>query len=516
MRIKLSAGLNIAATCVLFNGFGRGMERFLRFNGEFSQRLSVLEGAESMNVAGRAGRAFVDTHGEVLGVCFDGDQMRHWQRLREGMLNRSFTSGLAAVLDRLIVLLEGEDVPTETVRAMIAERADALWEAPPVASASLEDWARAVRSLDQALLAFVEDPEIEPMALAAQLDAALTGSFFRAAIQKQQEEATYLLLTYSRGRALWGNSTASQRKGWYFAGVGLSDGKLLDEKAEIVAPFIARVEAAIDLLGGDGIVEWLIEIAAHLFAISCFAPQKGLPEGWERILRQWLEGVPQQMIYAGASDAEPSDSSYREAGQFIEDGVVYRLTWALEAVRVRRPDLIDEDPEKQRRGLRCAAFLEAGTLNPTVAVLLQLGLASRRVAQEVVSREGLDLLTAANVRAWVRDHRREPVTRWQYLDEAIRPIWLNFIGDSDAADTRPWRRQTAEGRVGRRHFAARREPIEGILHRVHEGTPVRGEIRAMDGTPLAEVEWPFGAHGPDIAEANLNADGSFAAVYIGP
>jgi len=82
----VNAGLNIAATCVLFNGCGRGeMERFDRYNGGFGKRLKVLDGSESMNVAGRAGRAFVDTHGEVLGVSFKPEQEKHWERLREGM-----------------------------------------------------------------------------------------------------------------------------------------------------------------------------------------------------------------------------------------------------------------------------------------------------------------------------------------------------------------------------------------------------------------------------------------------
>ncbi|MCS6242374.1 MAG: DEAD/DEAH box helicase [Opitutus sp.] len=376
----VNAGLNISATCVLFNGCGRGMERFQRRSGAYSKRLKVLDGTESMNVAGRAGRAFVDTHGEVLGLCFDADQERHWNRLREQMALRSFTSGLAAVLDRLIVLLEGENRSSEAVRDMIANGVDTLWGQPPVAKDELAGWSKATQTLDQALLSFVEELDVDEANLAARLDDALAGSFFRAAIQNLQRETTYLLLVHSRGRTLWQNSTAEQRKGWYFAGVGLSDGLLLDQKAEIVAPLIGRVEALLEFGDTSDVVALLIEIAGHLFEIPTFLPKAGLPNGWQRIMHQWLEGIPLQLIFADSDRYPPDNAAYRAAGHFIEDGVVYRLTWGMEAVRVRRPELIDDGPFAQARGLRCAAFLESGTLNTTVAVLLQIGLPSRPVA----------------------------------------------------------------------------------------------------------------------------------------
>ena len=513
----VNAGLNISATCVLFNGFGRGeMERFQRFNGTYGKRLKVLDGAESMNVAGRAGRAFVDTHGEVLGLCFNESQKKHWNQLREDMSQRSFTSGLAAVLERLIVLLESDDVSVESVRTMIADGADGLWAEPPVAHGGLAGWAKATQALDQALLSFVGDLEVDAGNLAARLDEALTGSFFRAAIQTLQNEATYLLLVHSRGRILWQNSTAEQRKGWYFAGVGLNDGLMLDEKSAVVGPLIAQVEASILIGEMSNVIGNMLKIASELFQIPTFAPKDGLPEGWQRIMRQWLEGMPLLFISADSESEPPDDAAYRKAGHFIEDGLVYRLTWAMEAVRVRRPDLIEGDPFAPRRGLRCAAFLESGTLNATVAVLLQIGLPSRRVAQEVVAREGLTLITVATLRAWLRAQRNEPDTRWSYLADAIRPIWISFLADSTAPDNDAWATRFVRLRLNTRYDGRLEFTGAGVLCRVAPEGTVIGEFQTPDGTPVGNAAWPFSMNGPSYAEAFLHPSDEIEVTYVGP
>lgn len=521
----VNAGLNIAATCVLFNGCDRGeMERyqnpdgsFFFKNGEYIKSLKVLDGAESMNVAGRAGRAFVDTHGEVLGVCFDAKQEKRWTQLRERMAKRSFTSGLAAVLDRLIELLEGKSQSAEAIRTMIANSVDTLWAQPPVAAGDVARWEKAVQTLDQALLAFVDNLDADPANLTQILDQALNGSFFRAAIQNTPDEATCLLLVRSRGQNLWLNSTAEQRKGWYFAGVGLSDGLLLDVKAEIVAPLLARVESAIEFLGaGPEVIEWITEIAGHIFEIPTFQPKDGLPQGWQRILRLWLEGVSLQFIFSDPSGEAPGNDDYRAAAHFIEDGIIYRLTWGLEAVRVRRPELLGDDPNAPRRGLRCAAFLESGTLNPTVAVMLQIGLPSRRVAQEIVAKEGLDFLSVSGLRAWLRAQRQEPEARWAYLEAAIRPLWITFLSDIGTTETDEWTEKTTNLKVRERYQREQREAVKGLYRRVERKGVRFGEFQSADGVPLGNAEWPFGGTGPSIAEATLHPDGLIEMTYLGP
>jgi len=521
----VNAGLNIAATCVLFNGCDRGeLERYrnasgsLFFkNGEYIKSLKVLDGAESMNVAGRAGRAFVDTHGEVLGVCFDANQEKRWTQLRERMAKRSFTSGLAAVLDRMIELLEGKSKSPVVIRDMIANSVDQIWEVPEVAPEDLNRWEKAVQTLDQALFAFVNDLSADPTELARVLDEALNGSFFRAAIRNTQDEATYLSLVRSRGQNLWRQSSADQRKGWYFAGVGLQDGLVLDAKAELVAPILARVESIIELLGpGPEIIDPIIEMAGHIFAITTFKPKDDLPAGWAGILRLWLQGNSLQFIFAEPTGTLPTDDDYRSAAQFIEDGIVYRLTWGLEAVRVRRPELSGVDPEQPRRGLRCAAFLEAGTIHPTVAFMLQLGAPSRRLAHEVVAHEKIDLASITALRRWLAERRGESASRWSYLEESIRPLWLAFLSDVGAAEADNWSQRRVPIKARERYRSPAKEPVTGLYRRVERQGARFGEFQTPDGVALASGDWPFAPIGPGVAEATLYSNDLIELSYFGP
>ncbi len=80
--------------------------------------------------------------------------------------------------------------------------------------------------------------------------------------------------------------------------MGLNDSLLLDQKAEQVAPLIAEVETAISIGEMADVTKTLIVIASEFFQIPTFTPDDGLPEGWQRIMGQWLNGVLLQLIFA--------------------------------------------------------------------------------------------------------------------------------------------------------------------------------------------------------------------------
>ena len=178
--------------------------------------------------------------------------------------------------------------------------------------------------------------------------------------------------------------------------------------------------------------------------------------------------------------------------------------------------MIEGDPFAPRRGLRCAAFLESGTLNATVAVLLQIGLPSRRVAQEVVAREGLTLITVATLRAWLRAQRNEPDTRWSYLADAIRPIWISFLADSTAPDNDAWATRFVRLRLNTRYDGRLEFTGAGVLCRVAPEGTVIGEFQTPDGTPVGNAAWPFSMNGPSYAEAFLHPSDEIEVTYVGP
>lgn len=226
--------------------------------------------------------------------------------------------------------------------------------------------------------------------------------------------------------------------------------------------------------------------------------------------------MPQQLIHAGDGADEPNDQDYEAAATFIEDGVVYRLTWAIEATRARRPDLLGEEAVHSR-SLRCSVLLEAGTLSLPVALLLQLGLGSRRIAHEVVAREGIDFVSQTRMHAWVKFQRDRAAEDWDYLDVAIRPIWLSFIQETSSELRLRWEERTEEVPLIER-FNATGEVTnaEGILRVLRDGDALDAEFSLMDGTPIGRTVWPFSSRYPDIASAKLRQDGFIRAVYLGP
>ena len=233
-------------------------------------------------------------------------------------------------------------------------------------------------------------------------------------------------------------------------------------------------------------------------------------------MSQWLEGVSLQLIFVGPDDAMIDDDACGAACHFIEDGIVYRLTWGMEAVRVRRPELIDDALSAPRRGLRSAAFLESGTLNGVVALLLQIGLPSRRIAQEVVLAEDLSGLSLTRLRIWLRAKRDEPAERWDYLHEAIRPLWISFLADISSAEHEEWSVQVVNLPLRSRYRGDNEIHGLGIISRVEIENRVFGEFQTPDGTPVGEADWPFSSNGPKFAEALLSPDGNLTVTYVGP
>ena len=75
----LAQGLNLSATIVLFCSLTRSGES--------------IKGEEFANVAGRAGRAFVDVEGQVLCAISERKHSRDWERLLKAARERNLKSG---------------------------------------------------------------------------------------------------------------------------------------------------------------------------------------------------------------------------------------------------------------------------------------------------------------------------------------------------------------------------------------------------------------------------------------
>ena len=140
-------------------------------------------------------------------------------------------------------------------------------------------------------------------------------------------------------------------------------------------------------------------------------------------------------VHLGIRDEAQRDSSTDIAGsefhftitvgqesetlKFIEGGLVYRIPWAMEAIRVRgiaNGDTIDGllSLEDYELGFAVAA-VETGTLNRPAAILIQAGFNSRLGAIKAVADSSATFQTAQELRDWLGS---EDLAAW-----SVRPDW---------------------------------------------------------------------------------------------
>ena len=482
----LAQGLNLAATSLVFRGVRRG-------------------------------RDLIDVEGLVLYPIFDNHRQRRtdWQELITDQAGREMESGLLRLIVALLKRMAKKLGTSDVGRLLEYVAGQAAWEFPAVAAETAEEatearqrWDQHLASLDTAIFSllgetFVLDTEVE-----AKLDEILVVSLFQRRLTRFNEDARRLLPAglHARATYIWRNSTATQRRGYFLAGVGLAAGQALDERATDLERLLLAANLYIGLGEQDEAVAAITSFAEIAFDIEPFTPEK-LLAGWRPLLRRWLLG--QSVVDALGADSD-------EAIQFIEQAFVYNLPWAMEAVRVRaeaHEDLFsDEVKLSDYPRAHAVAALETGTLSIAAATLIQAGFGSRLAAIQAVTSTGADFDSMGGLRAWLASDELSALSAapdWPTPES--HALWLEFNGPGGAQGVQAW---TAT------------EYTSGITWQgvpLPPGTPLRlggrgGKERSVFTGEFQEVGklgWTPSAEGLIIASAT-GEPGRFALEYLGP
>lgn len=423
----LAQGLNLSATAVVMHSLHRAGTR--------------IDISEFKNVIGRA---YVDVEGLVLFPMFDEIPRKrsNWEALIDDLGARNMESGLVQLVAVLLSRMRGQvGADLDQLIDYVANNA-AAWTFPEVANESTEDRARAladwqqhVATLDTAVLSLIGENEIPDDEVATALDDILQSSLWHRRLLRQNEQVQQVLKAglISRSRYIWSQSTAARRRGYFLAGVGLGTGQALDAIAEEANPLLIQANGSI--LNGDAeaAIAAITAIAERVFVIYPFTPDP-MPENWRDILRAWLLGEPLFSIAAGQES---------ETLQFIEGGLVYRLPWAMEAIRVRgvaNGDTIDGllTLDDYELGLAVAA-VETGTLNRSAAILIQAGFNSRLGAIKAVTDSGATFQTAQALRHWLDSGE---LVAWTVQPDwptpETRAMWIEFAQSFTPRVNRVW------------------------------------------------------------------------------
>lgn len=410
----LAQGININAAVLLVPNLYRAAK--------------LLTGEEFANVAGRAGRAFVDVEGLILYVMFKPEawRLRTWKRLVASAKARSLQSGLIQVVGEILSRLAQNGVLTRKDAVEYLANSRKAWieseEEPAQETDGDEDdettieepLSHLIEKLDATVFGLVEALDADAADLPKLLDEALQGSLWARQIGREPEDIqkAHRMILETRAAMIWKNSTAESRKGHFAMGVGLDAGLILDTLAEELNALIDQADAAAVSGRKVRLSQSLVAIAKKLLVVRPFVPNfTEFPEKWEDLLTAWVSGESIGVI--GADNM-----------RFVEEAFTYRLVWALEALRTRRLALGWEPMAIAGGG---AAALETGTPRFAMSLLVRAGLPSRQAAIHAVLGGQADFSDATGMREWLLAKKVADLTKqtsWPTSDTC--ELWRRF------------------------------------------------------------------------------------------
>jgi hypothetical protein len=427
----LAQGLDLSCSVLLL----RSIYRF---------RDEPIPASEFANVMGRAGRAFVDLDGiTVLPIFPSGWQREHRLNAFRGLLDqsdrRTIESGLVQLARDLHTLLA--NTFTLDADALLAYALDAAstWslaqnsasaddERGPENAGEPEDgevreqqrveqrFLSLVDLLDAAILGTVDDLEITTAAVANALDEALRGSLAERRINRLSEGDATLVRAIILGRAqwLWERTTGVQRLGYFAAQVGFETGRFIDDNLTDLVNLLLGAEAALSQGNLENAATLVVRCAALLRNAATFRFEYAI-EGWELALGAWIRG---ESVVEAVPDEEL-------AVAYIQNDVVYRLVWGVEAVRVHAQALGIQD-SKLLEG-RVGLALTYGIPTPAGALLAKAGLSSRVMIGRLLAVRRADFTDEGGLRAWLNEIAPVVSASGFWEDHATSAMWYDFL-----------------------------------------------------------------------------------------
>lgn len=441
----LSQGLNLNAAVLLVPTIYRASEK--------------IKGEEFANVAGRAGRAFVDVEGLIVHVMFDKIQWRksNWKKLVASAKARALKSGLIQIVAEILERLSREGVLDRDDAWEYLANAREAWRSPDEEAKVAERLATAeeydadghdddedeadeeeesideeplsqlVERLDATVFGLIEALDADRVDLPNLLDEALKGSLWARQIAREDENVAprHKKVLEARADLIWRTTTAKARRGHFAMGVGLEAGLSIDAMADELAELIDQADEAALSGNIDELIDALGGLGERLLFIRPFIPEKAnaLPANWKAILRAWVSG--EEVSKIGPQNMRA-----------VEEAFTYRLVWALEAVRTRRMSL-GWQPETVAGG--AAATVETGVPQLMMAMLIRAGLPSRRAAMGAIKDAAPIFVTPAEMRAWLESEDITAYTDagdWPTPDTAA--LWTRFRTEALSGGIQKW------------------------------------------------------------------------------
>lgn len=498
----LAQGLNLSASAVLFHGLRRGRD--------------LLKGSEFANVIGRAGRAFIDTEGLVLYPIFDFESIRsrrrEWLQLTQGDGGKALRSGLIEVGMALLQRMSAS-VGSASVESFLNYlTGSSNWSLPIVSQepeeerdAAAEYWQSNLALLDIGILSIVGDSDqgADPDAVTQIVADALLNSLWERQLHRFNAPTVRAIrgLVDSRARYMWRTFTASERRGWFLAGLGADAGSRLSQVSGRIIALANQAEVAILSADHETAADRLVAIADIVFAVEPFTPETVL-NNWQDVLRSWVQGF----ILGDLSGDRVT------VAQFIESDLVYRLVWGMEAARVF--EAAQGNPAADTLAGTAVTAIETGTFSRAASILIRSGFDHRLAAISAVTGTGAAFDSAAGMRQWISDLDPAFASGQDWPTPESRSAWEAFAYRAQARLSRRWIRRTEDVNDVTWYETV---PEPDTWLRVTDAGPGKIEIWSTGFDLLGEATIRLNPERQGILRARrLRANTSIQLVYRGP
>ena len=412
----LAQGLNLNAAIVLVPSLYRAG--------------TLIPGEEFANVAGRAGRAYVDLEGLVVHVIHDPKPWRlnTWHSMVNSAKARSLESGIISVVARVMSRLARTEVFGRKDAMEYLANTQEAWFPPdePDVTESIESL---IERLDATVLGLIEALDDDSADLPRLLDEALTGSLWDRQMARiaTRHKRRQLRILEARARLIWNKSTSVQRQSQFAMGVGLESGLSIEAIAVELTALLDQADIAALQGNADVLGDALIDLAERFFSIRPFIPEEDLTGNWPHLLRTWIKG--DDVADIGLDNM-----------RIVEEAFVYRLVWAIEALRMHRR--VNGDESEYLEG-SAAACLETGLPQITMAMLVRAGLPSRIAARTIITQIKPIFTTRGEMIQWLRsDEMRVRLAQQDWPTPETHEIWNRFCNETLAGFDKKWFTQT--------------------------------------------------------------------------
>jgi DEAD/DEAH box helicase len=504
----LAQGIDLACSVLIF----RSLQRYE--NGKWGS----ISLAEFANVVGRAGRAYVDLDGIAIVPNFTSDtradQHAMFANLVEKSKGQRLLSGLAHLIWRVSTLLTAKlGVSKDKWIEYVLNQRDLWADSRLVAETATDDdedeiddsLEKHIADLDVALFSLIEPLDANIDQLAAILDDVLKDSLWMRTLAHLSGPDRDLERAILRSRAawLWSNTTPTQRSACFYASLGRKPGLFIHDQLDVLVDILATFQSAVAIEDGKSVAQAAAQFAECMMGERFFTVRK-LPKDWEAALAGWVSG----MAFSEILDGRKARDMQRTQA-FIQEGVVFLLVWAAEAVRVQataighaRADELNDGP---------AFALTYGVPSIPAALLCQMGFPSRTGAVWVTSQLSASFTNMNGLRDWLREYDAtlgDP-DFWPSADHYL--LWKQAATPTSTEYPRRW---THRLHTVSPQWTSEVLPIPNSPLRIIPGAGYSATICGTDLAPLGTADLPFDPHNAAV-EGKLTSTGKAQITYFG-